>query len=121
MKRIVPAIVLSAFLSAGAGAQVAPIAQSTTDLFDVSTGVVVTDTSGVTTGSAISAAFGALGGDEPGNVLMLDLQPQPFVHWIEWRTPSSVKVGHDSESNEVRCKAPNTPTHQSMSSSVPPW
>lgn len=93
MKRIVSSALLSALLTAGAGAQVIPITQSTTDVFDVSQGSIVTGSSGVAGMSVITAAFGASGGDEPGNVLMLDLQAQPFVHWIEWELPAPTRIG----------------------------
>jgi hypothetical protein len=76
-------------------------AQSSTDLFDISQGTVLTAHSPVRgelvfAGGGVSDARNILGGAfgtiEPGNTIFEDQQPLDFVHFIEFRTPSLVAI-----------------------------
>lgn len=78
---------------------------STTDLWDVSNGNVVTGNSAVLAGVDARDMFGAVApaSVEPGNLLFQDAQAAGFVHFVEWMTPSAntvasivLNAGHDA-------------------------
>ena len=66
---------------------------STADLWDVSNGIQVTDNSALKTPDARDM-FGLVsaGSPEPGNLIFADSQPQGFVHYVEWMTPSAISL-----------------------------
>ncbi|MBA4064117.1 MAG: hypothetical protein C0501_10470 [Isosphaera sp.] len=83
---VLPAALLAAATPAAAG----PIS---TDIWDISQGVVVTAQSGVVPTSSARNLLGAAEGTvEAGNVLFRDDRPAGFVHFVEWRTPVPVLV-----------------------------
>jgi hypothetical protein len=67
---------------------------STSDLWDISQGSVVTGTSGVIAPvSDIRDMFGgAFSQVEPGNTLFTNNYPAGFVHYVEWQTPGPVTL-----------------------------
>jgi len=71
----------------------AQFAPSTSDLWDVSNGNQVTANSALTTPDA-GDMFGMVsaGSPEPGNLIFKDGQPQGFVHYVEWMTPSEITL-----------------------------
>jgi hypothetical protein len=78
-----------------------------TNLWTFRRGLVVTSTSGLHPGSAGVDLFGGrVGTSEPGHLVFKGDQPDGYVHYIEWITPSSVSLQsfaflgfHDSANN----------------------
>lgn len=65
-------------------------AQSSTDLWDISQGTVITSTSGPIPGYSIESMFGGSGGGDWA--YFSDTHPPGFVHYVEWETPGDVTV-----------------------------
>lgn len=108
---------------------------SQTDLWDISQGVTVTNSSGVRNGADGRDMFGGnFGSTEIGNVLFIDSESDGFVHFIEWQTPVPVTTqsfnliaGHDHNSlqrsfREFRLYGfdPNTSSYQLLYTLIPP-
>lgn len=80
----------------------------TTDLWDISQGSVVTNTSGMLTDGR-DMFGGTYGWVEPGNALFADFRPDGYTHWIEWNTPNAINLtgfnlfaAHDGNNNSAR-------------------
>src|SRR5262245_60915037 len=71
----------------------AAVSQSHSDLWDISNGITITATSGIRGALGASDMFGATSSIEPGDTIFADGQPNGFVHFIEWKTPSPVRLG----------------------------
>jgi hypothetical protein len=64
------------------------------DLWDISQGTTVIAHSPCTENTDAVAIFGGTYGSwEPNNVLFEDYHSPPYVHWVEWQTPSPVAIG----------------------------
>jgi hypothetical protein len=64
------------------------------DLWDVSNGTVVTATSGIRVGFDATDMFGGENSTwTPGETIFDDDRPPGFVHYIEWQTPTPVRIG----------------------------
>ncbi len=71
---------------------VPPFGPMTDDVWDVSTGVTVTGSSGFIASSSGGNMFGASTGVEPGNALFADGHPAGFTHFVEWESPSFLRI-----------------------------
>src|SRR5689334_870602 len=75
------------------GAGVLAVPPSSTDLWDIHSGAVVTATSGIYPSSDVRDMFGgAFASLEPTSTLFADGHPEGFVHFIEWKTLTPVTV-----------------------------
>jgi len=75
------------------GRATAAVTPSRVDLWDISHGIVITDTSGIRDGFDAGDMFGGTAsGMEPGNTVFLDEMPAGTVHYIQWQTPAPVNV-----------------------------
>jgi len=77
-----------------AGVTRAEVIGSMDDLWDVSNGTVVTATSGIRSGFDATDMFGSENSPMvPGETIFDDDRPPAYVHYIEWQTPTPVRVG----------------------------
>jgi len=70
-----------------------PTAPVYDDLWDVSRGTVITQSSSMDETYSANALFGAPGGQESGNVIFQDGYSPSYVHFVEWETPTEVTIG----------------------------
>lgn len=66
---------------------------SSSDLWDISRGTVITASSGARVGSDLRDMFGGTFSEiEIGHALFQDKESEGFVHFVEWKTPSTVHL-----------------------------
>ena len=71
----------------------AAILPSTTDLWDISQGSVITASSAINPATDGRDMFGGTFSQaEPGDTVFADGQPDGFIHYVEWQTPGPVNV-----------------------------
>ncbi len=67
-------------------------ANSRPNLWDISNGITITQTSGIRGGFTAEDMFGANSSIEAGATVFSDDRPDGFVHFIQWQTPNPVTV-----------------------------
>ena len=87
MKRIL-GLMIGLLMMAGTAQAIVPVYN---DVWDISQGAVVTNTSGMLTDGR-DMFGGTYGYVEAGNALFADWQPDGYTHWIEWNTPNVINL-----------------------------